>query len=207
MKPLKALPINRPLVERYPEIADDDHEQLLADVRRHWLGRFAIIFSGAFLLTALLVFWVFIPSMARGIGYDLTTELKAIIAFIFVLVGALIAFGTFISLWVYNRSRMLITDQNVIELKQMSLFSHKVSHLNMINVEDVTVIKRGILQTLFDYGMMSIETAGEKENFAFPNTPEPDVYRRIVINAHEQAIDRVGNMGSAQRVEIIHNAL
>ncbi|CAN5421025.1 hypothetical protein BH10PAT3_BH10PAT3_0960 [soil metagenome] len=204
---MKSIPVNKTLMECYPEVADDNKEQLLADVRRHWLGRFTILFTGAFVTLLLVMFAVFAPSLLRSLGYSVTSGLIAVLSLVFLLVGALIAVGTFITLWVYNQSRMLITDQNVIELKQMSLFSHKVSHLNMINVEDVTVTKRGILQIIFDYGMMSIETAGEKENFAFPNTPNPDDYRRIVISCHEKAIERIGNMGSAQRVEITHNAL
>ena len=71
----------------------------------------------------------------------------------------------------------------------------------MINVEDVAVVKRGVLQTFFNYGTMTIETAGEEKNFSFPNTPNPDFYRRIVIKAHEEAIERLGKMGSAGRVE------
>ena len=198
---------SKTLKECYPEIADDDNEQLFADVRRHWLGRFGIIFTGGILTLALLAFALFIPAMIHSLNFTVTKELVAIISMLFLLVAGLIAIGTFITLWVYNQSRMLITDQNVIELKQMSLFSHKVSHLNMINVEDVTVTKRGILQTIFDYGVMSIETAGEKDNFAFPNTPDPDKYRRIVINCHERAIERVGNMGPAQRVQVTNNGL
>ena len=77
----------------------------------------------------------------------------------------------------------------------------------MINVEDVTVVRHGILQTIFSYGNLSIETAGEKDNFSFAYTPSPDTYRRLVIKAHEEAIDRIGKLGSAQRVEITDNGI
>ena len=194
--------VNRPLMECYPEIADDEREQLLADVRRHWLGRFFIIFGGTFLAVFMLAFAALLPHFTKALDYNLASSAKAGIALVFVIVAAFIMLGMFISLWVYNQSRMLITDQNVIEVRQMSLFTRKISHLNMLNVEDVTVIKKGILQTFFDYGTMTTETAGEEENFIFVNTPTPDKYRRMVINAHEDAIERIGRMGSAQRVEI-----
>jgi hypothetical protein len=199
--------IDKPLAECYPKVADDENEKLIADVRKHWIGRFFIIFTGAFLSLFLLLFAVLLPTLTKSASITLNSQTKGFLVLVFLLVDVFVLIGTFITLWVYNQSHMLITDQNVIELKQMSLFSRKVSHLNMINVEDVSVVKRGILQTFFNYGTMTIETAGEEENFAFPNTPKPDDYRRIVINAHEEAIERVGHMGPVQRVAIADSQL
>ena len=196
---------SKSLMECYPEVADDKNERLYADVRRHWLGRFMILGTGGGLTLIIMLFALSTPSLLKSLDYTVSSGANAIIALVFLFVAVLLAIGTFITLWVYNQSRMLITDQNVIEVRQISLFSHKVSHLNIINVEDVTVIKKGILQTLFDYGTMIIETAGEQENFSFPNTPTPDKYRRIVINNHEDAIERIGRMGSAQRIQITNN--
>ena len=194
----------KPLMQAYPEVADDDDEQLVADVRRHWLGRFIIMLTGAVLIIIMLSFVIYLPSLIKDIHVSLTTQLKIFVTLGFVFVATLIAVGTFITLWIYNQSRMLITDQNVIEVRQLGLFSHKVSHLNMINVEDVSVTKKGILQTAFNYGTMTIETAGEEDNFAFPNTPDPDLYRKTVINCHERAIERIGRMGPGQRVKLTH---
>ncbi len=194
----------KPLMQAYPQVADDDKEQLVADVRRHWLGRFIIIATGTILILLMLCFAAYVPSLARSINVTVNGQSKVFISLIFVLVAALIAIGTFIVLWIYNQNRMLITDQNVIEVRQLGLFSNKVAHLNMINVEDVTVTKKGILQTVFNYGTMTIETAGEADNFSFPNTPDPDLYRKTVINYHEKAIERIGKLGPLQRVEITH---
>lgn len=60
---------------------------------------------------------------------------------------------------------------------------------------------------MLNYGMLTIQTAGEQDNFAFINTPNPDQYRRIVINAHERAIERIGQMGPGQRTVIADNKL
>ena len=197
--------MNEPMVERYPEIAENDKEQLVADVRRHWLGRLIILFTGGLLILLMLGFALFLPSLTKGMGVTFTNQVKVMVSLLFIIIAGLIAVGTFITLWIYNQNRMLITDENVVEVRQIGIFSHRVAHLNMINVEDVAVIRKGILQTLFNYGTMTIETAGEEENFAFPNTPNPDKYRKIVINLHEQMIERIGKMGSAQRVEISKN--
>jgi hypothetical protein len=199
--------INKPLMECYPEIADDENEQLLADVRRHWLGRVSIFIGGGILILLLFLFTVTSPSLLRGAGFNADASTKGAIGLGAIIVGALIGLGTFVMLWIYNQNHMLITNENVIEVRQVNLFTRKVSHLNMINVEDVTVLKKGIFQTAFNYGTISIETAGEKDNFTFIYTPSPDIYRRMVINAHEDAIEHIGRMGPIQRVEISDNGL
>jgi membrane protein YdbS with pleckstrin-like domain len=202
MKP--PAPINKPMKECYPEIADDEDEQLLADVRRYWLGRLGIILTGAVLVGLLIGFAASLPYLTKSININYTTQFKAVVSLLFLITGLLIVAGTLVTIWIYNQSRMLITNENVVEIRQMSLFSRKVAHLNMINVEDVSVVRKGILQTLFNYGTMTIETAGEQQNFVFLNTPTPDEYRKIVINAHEQSIERIGKLGSLQRVELTH---
>lgn len=202
-----AKPIDRPLVERYPEVANDDRERLLADVRRHWLGKFSILFTGGMTVALLIIIALGLSTISSKSGLFLSGELKVVLTAVLLLVAVLVVIGTYIAYWVYTHSRLLITDQNVIELRQISLFARRTSHLNMINVEDVTVIKHGILQTVLNYGTLQIETAGDNDNFEFINTPNPDIYRHMVINAHERAIEHVGKMGSAQRLEIVHNGL
>jgi cell division protein FtsL len=199
--------IRRPLIESYPKVADNDKEVLLADVRRFWLGRFSILFTGGFIILILLIAIFALPSLFHGIGLKGNNQAKGLLSLVLLFVIVLVALGTYVTYWVYSKSRMLITDANVIELKQKSLFAHEVSHLNMINVEDVNVSKRGILQTMLDFGTLTIETAGEEENFVFINTPTPDKYRKIVVNAHEEAIERIGQMGPAQRYEITKGEL
>lgn len=196
-----------PLAECYPAIADDKDERLYADVRRHWLGRALILLAGGFITLIMIILAVLSPKMARSLNYTTSATMNMALALVFIFVAVMVIFGTLLSLWVYNQSRMLITNENVIEIRQMSLFSRKVSHLNMINVEDVTVIKRGILQTIFNYGTLTTETAGEQDNFVFINTPTPDIYRRMIINAHEAAIEALGSAGVTQKVHIANNNL
>ena len=114
--------VNKPLMECYPEIADDEHETLLADVRRHWLGRFFIIAGGSLISIIMLLVPLVLPSLASSINFTMTTELRVTVALIFMFIAVLTFAGMLISLWVYNHSRMLITDQNLIEVRQMSIF-------------------------------------------------------------------------------------
>lgn len=195
------------LIDVYPEIADDPDETLVAVVRKHWIGLFGIYATAALLLLVLLGLGAALPTLSRSGGFQIPAKTMGGVVIILVAISILVIIGTVIAAWVYDQSRILITNENVIEIKQTSLFSRKVSHLNMINVEDVSVTKNGILQTFLDFGTLSIQTAGEVDNFNFINTPHPNVYRRYIIEAHERAIENVGRMGPVQRTEISHNNL
>ncbi len=197
----------RTLYERYPDIADDPDEVLFADVRKHWIGLLAIYLIGVLMIILAVLLASLTPWFAHAGGVALTAEALSLVWLGAIVLTALVLIGTLIAAWVYQASHLLITNENVIEVRQISLFSRKVSHLNMINVEDVTVSKNGIFQTLLNYGRLLIQTAGERENFNFTYTPDPNTYRRYIIQAHEAAITRAGQAGVAQRIEVARGNL
>ena len=197
----------RALIDAYPDVADDPDEKLVSVVRKHWIGLLGIYITAGIVMLVLLGLGVALPSLTKAGGVNVPANVMGLLVLFLLLIVFFVVVGTAVAAWVYNQSRILITNENVIEIKQSSLFSRKVSHLNMINVEDVSVVKNGILQTFLDYGTLNIQTAGEMENFNFVNTPHPNEYRRYIIEAHEAAIENVGQMGAVQRVEISHNNL
>ena len=53
----------------------------------------------------------------------------------------------------------------------------------MANIEDVTASQTGILPTIFNYGTLHIETAGEQNNFIFLYCPNPNAYAKALLDA------------------------
>ncbi len=105
-------------------------------------------------------------------------------AFLTVLV---LAVATFI----YFQNRLIMTDRNITQILQYGLFNRKVSQLNISNVEDVTALQNGVLQTMFNYGTLKIETAGEQMNFNFTNCPSPGHYAKIILDAREKMLGQM----------------
>lgn len=91
--------------------------------------------------------------------------------------------------YIYRQSKLIITDQNLTQVIQRGLFSRKVSELSMANVEDVTANQHGILASIFGYGDLHVETAGEQNNFDFKFCPKPNYYGRIVLDARQKYLD------------------
>ena len=53
----------------------------------------------------------------------------------------------------------------------------------MENVEDVTSEQGGIFPTIFNYGVLKVETAGEQNNFIFKYCPNPNAYAKALQDA------------------------
>lgn len=89
---------------------------------------------------------------------------------------------------IYNQSYLIVTDRNVTQVLQKGLFNRQVSELSMANIEDVTAAQKGIFATLFNYGKLVIETAGEQNNFIFTYCPRPNYYGKILLDARQRYI-------------------
>jgi uncharacterized membrane protein YdbT with pleckstrin-like domain len=104
---------------------------------------------------------------------------------------ALVFFILFIATYIYRQSKLIVTDQNLIQILQNGLFARKVSRLSLSNVEDVSADVQGILQTIFNYGTLTVETAGEMRNFVFPYCPNPNKYADQILDARQAYADKL----------------
>ena len=158
-------------------------EHLVTVVHRHPIGIIAIYIEMllgiagviALVLLAIFSFFVSISSSAKGM-------IGAGAVFV---VGFLI-FILFVATYVYRQCRLVVSDKSVVQVLQKALFNRKVSRLSMSNVEDVNVEQKGILQSLLNYGTLTIQTAGEVDNFVFPLCPHPNDYATRVLEARQQ---------------------
>ena len=160
----------------------DSDEKVLAVVRQHWMGLFAIIavtFSALFALLALAI----ILGVDSENGIDRTTYGLIMGAGVFV-VGILL-FMLLVVTFIYRQSKFTITDESLVQIVQATLFNRKVARLSMSNVEDVSVHQKGVLQTLFGYGTLTVQTAGEEDNFIFKLCPTPNKYAEIILDARQ----------------------
>jgi uncharacterized membrane protein YdbT with pleckstrin-like domain len=97
------------------------------------------------------------------------------------IVGLLLLLATY----VYRQNKLIISDQNVTQVSQRGIFSRQVSELSLLNVEDVTSDQNGFLPTIFNYGVLRIETAGEQNNFHFTYCPRPNYYGKMILEARQ----------------------
>jgi hypothetical protein len=161
----------------------DKDEQIRVTVSRSKVGLIPIVTVATATLLASLVFILVIGFYRESVG-DVVPVSVAIS--LLLIVTLLIEIFSYIGYVVYIRNQLTVTDDSIIQHLQRGLFHKHISQLNIGNIEDVTVNQSGILAHMFDYGTITIETAGEQSNFTFPYAKDPYNAAKVIIECHER---------------------
>lgn len=93
---------------------------------------------------------------------------------LFVFVFALTQFyDYYLDVWV-------VTNERIIDIQLKGLFARTTSEARLYRVQDVTAQMKGIGATIFDYGTVSVQTAGATGRFIFEQMPDPDTVVREI---------------------------
>jgi len=157
-------------------------ECVLKVVRRSVIGLVAIYLTAIIAVAAIVSLVIVIsPSTFETSGSNDSGSLSAI----FGVSAVLLALILFTVTHIYRQSKLLVTDRSLVQIMQKTLFIRKVSRLSMSNVEDVSEEQRGILASIFNYGTLTVQTAGTMENFIFTLCPSPAALADRIIEARE----------------------
>jgi len=80
--------------------------------------------------------------------------------------------------WYFNVG--LVTQERVVDVDFKNLVYREISDANVDKVQDVTVKMGGIFRSLFNFGSIYIQTAGEINNIEFVDVPNPDKVSAIL---------------------------
>lgn len=102
--------------------------------------------------------------------------------FLFALIYYMFLWLYFFILWLdYYLDVWIVTDKRVVDIEQKGLFSREVSELSVERIQDVTVEVIGIFPTLFHYGDIHVQTAGEARRFIFKDIYDPYKIKDIIM--------------------------
>lgn len=158
-------------------------EYLVCEVRKHPLGIIYVFIQaiiGFAVAGGLLL--LLLPDFLSDDNRASTTS-SALLVLVFL--AALMLLILMVATYLYTQNKIIVTNKNVTQVIQRGLFSRKVSELSLGSVEDVTADKHGIMGTIFDYGDLRIETAGEQNNFHFSYCPRPNYYGQQLLDARQ----------------------
>jgi len=158
----------------------NEAEKILRVVRKHWFVLLSDIFF--------LLLFIALPPIFLIISYFLPFE--SLIAFsgnpafawAFILIAWL--FLVWIVAWNmwtdYYLDVLLITSQRIFDIEQKGLFRRVSSSFRLDNVQNVTVLQNGIIQTMLNFGTMRLETAGEREDFIASYIADPYEIKKFI---------------------------
>lgn len=159
-------------------------EQVVCEIKRHPFGLFSMYISVGLGLLVLLVAAVLGPHYIP----DASAGLRAAFLLGFVVIAAISLLFVYISTYVYQNNRWILTNDSITQVTQIGLFRKQSSQLSLANMEDVTAEKSGMMQAMLNFGGLRVETAGERSKFFFSFCPNPDFYARQILAAREAFI-------------------
>jgi len=103
--------------------------------------------------------------------------------FISVLMWYLLVFAVaiekFLS-WYFNVN--IITDERILDIDFYNLIYKEITDAEIENIEDVTMTVGGVMQTVFNYGNVSVQTAAEVPQIEFEQVPNPGLVVQVLKN-------------------------
>lgn len=154
------------------EIDKDEH--IVFEVRKHWLVfgtemTFLIILA----LVPLLVL-SFISNSGINFGRLISlVDFISLFSFFYSLWLLIIWVVGFIIWTNYYLDVWIITSKKIVDVEQYGLFKRQVSILHLEKIQDITYDVHGVLQTLFGYGDLLVQTAGSSGSFPIKGVPNP----------------------------------
>jgi hypothetical protein len=160
----------------------DPDERIVAEFRKHWANIVPVFMS-----TGLLLVVVVALDYVAGRYPDQITKIMPINVFLLIAMGLAVMAGLILILAyvLYRQNRIVLTTLRLEELTQGGLFNRTISRLGLPEIEDVTSRKLGLFPTIFNYGDVLVQTAGEQERFVFRQIGSPDSVARQILEARE----------------------
>jgi len=173
----------------------DPSEVIVFEATRHPIGVTAIYAMAGVASLVVLIATVLLASddsFFTSLGIS-GTGIGLIGVFVASIILLLIAVISYLAAMVYRKSRLILTNQKVVYIQYHSLVSREVSQLNIGEVEDVNVSQPTLLDRIFKTGRVTIETAGEQNNYVMTQVEHPYEFARRTIQMHEGSIAEYGN--------------
>jgi uncharacterized membrane protein YdbT with pleckstrin-like domain len=150
-------------------------EEVLQLLRHHPFNIFLTL--GSFALGA------FIPFLAGIIFWSRISEYGFGQIFLFALSLWFLTLwlGAFHALAMYSLNTLIITNERLIENEQLGIFNRKVSELDNDRIQDVSAHTNGFIETLLDFGTVTVQTAGSDKHFVFRTVPNPEKVKDIIM--------------------------
>jgi len=155
-------------------------ESVILFLRPHFLTNFSWILFTILLIFLLPVITILLPmSGVTFLSSPIVKHFLPVYIIFYYLIVFSYAFINFLT-WFYNI--FLVTPDRIVDINYYDIVVHDVSETKLNQIEDVRYNQSGFIPTLFDYGNLYAQTAGERENFEADSIPRPKEATDIIAN-------------------------
>jgi hypothetical protein len=151
-------------------------ERVIALIRRHWWFLWPH--------TAVLALIALVPPIVAGVLMARTDTYDGVAATIFWIASAvwLLYWGVrlYLNWYRYHHDIWVITNQRIVDSLKRHPLSHRMSTADLVNVQDMSIERHGLLPTLLNFGDIVCETASEGGEFVLSGIPRPQEVQLVV---------------------------
>lgn len=157
----------------------EEDEEIILFLRQHFITNIPwIATSIALIFVPLVLFFLFPTTNGSFFGLSLfTAQFTTVFIIFYYLVVLTYAFVSFIT-WYYNI--FIVTKKRVVDIDFSDLVYHNVALTKLNLVQDIDYTQIGFVRSLFNYGDVFIQTAGDKPNFEARAVPKPAKIAQII---------------------------
>ncbi len=171
-----------------PSPKPDEPEQILKVLYKHLFGLFIMYFQAfVALIAAFALLYFLLPSVLDKKTAAHSGSLVIALGFLFFIA---VVFILILVTIVYRGNKLVLSNHNIREFDRTGLFTTKNSQLSLANIEDVTASQQGIFAAIFGYGLITIETAGEQDNFEFSYCPKARKTADLMLKIRADYIEK-----------------
>ncbi|MDD5489106.1 MAG: PH domain-containing protein [Candidatus Moranbacteria bacterium] len=160
-----------------------ENEKIILFLRRHWFIFFMRILFILIAIVALVTIYVFFSTVNSNFKesafYNLLLFGESL--------ATLFIWNFFFILWLdFYLDAWIVTNERIINIEQRGFFIRKISELKLTKIQDVSSEIVGVIPTLFNYGNICVQTAGEIDNFTFFQIPNPNYVKNVIVDLQEK---------------------
>jgi hypothetical protein len=157
-------------------------ETVILLLRRHvvtnvpWVAATVIAFFAPVFLIPAFSFLGLLSSVSPSMQFVFT-----IFWYVGVFTFSLISFIN----WYYNV--YIVTNLRLIDVDFVNLTYKEISHAPLFKVQDINFKQIGVVPSIFNFGTVYVQTAGELPNFDFTDVPRPAEVVKIISDLVQEA--------------------
>lgn len=180
-------------------IPGHEGDKIVIATRRHLASTFAIMFIVFLMLILPMALLIALKITNPGVISGFFINFLVVFGSIYYLVIVTFAFVSWIN---YYYDIFVVTQNEIIDIDQNGLFDRHITEISLLRVQDVAAQIKGFFPTIFNYGNVIAESAGENtKTYIIDNIPNPlDIANKIMElhNEHIAQGDRAGQVVTAE---------
>ncbi len=155
------------------------YEKIIHALRRHPITFLPTILLFLALILVPLALYIMIINMFPDWLYGpISYPMLVLLASVYYLSICLFFYSYFVDFYL---DMWIITNDRLIDIEQTGLFARTIAEVDLYQIQDVTSDVRGFFPSFFNYGTLSLQTAGTIPKFIFYNIPRPHKLREEIL--------------------------